>query len=55
MSDKSPIGQVVALFIVGIGEYCVVWFGTDWQKEVERGVERNQEEAKRRALHGVPE
>jgi len=49
------IGQVVALFIVGIGEYCVVWFGTDWQKEVERGVERNQEEAKRRALHGVPE
>ncbi|TFY70742.1 hypothetical protein EVG20_g2271 [Dentipellis fragilis] len=35
------IGQVVALFIVGIGEYVVVWLCTDWEKEVERGIERN--------------
>lgn len=34
------IGQVVALFIVGIGEYCVVWLGTDWEKEVQLGIER---------------
>ncbi|KAJ7600375.1 MOP flippase [Mycena floridula] len=45
------IGQVVALFIVGIGEYCVVWLGTDWDLEVRLGVERNQEEAKRQNLH----
>ncbi|CAA7270499.1 unnamed protein product [Cyclocybe aegerita] len=43
------IGQVVALFIVGIGEYCVVWLGTDWELEVKKGIERNREEAKRRA------
>ncbi|KAJ3512451.1 hypothetical protein NLJ89_g3512 [Agrocybe chaxingu] len=43
------IGQVVALFIVGLGEYCVVWLGTDWDLEVKKGIERNREEAKRRA------
>ncbi|KAJ7493356.1 MOP flippase [Mycena galericulata] len=45
------IGQVVALFIVGLGEYYAVWI-TDWGTEVKRGVERNEEEAKRRALTG---
>jgi len=44
------IGQVVALFIVGSGEYLVVWLGTDWEKEVEFGIERNREDAKRRAM-----
>ncbi|KAK0489016.1 MOP flippase [Armillaria novae-zelandiae] len=44
------IGQVVALFIVGLGEYLVVWLGTDWDLEVQRGVDRNQEEAKRRSI-----
>ncbi|PCH39961.1 MATE efflux protein [Wolfiporia cocos MD-104 SS10] len=47
------LGQVVALFIVGLGEYSVVWLGTDWDKEVQRGVERNREEAKRRRMHEV--
>lgn len=50
MIDFLNLGQVVALFIVGLGEYGVVWLGTDWNKEVERGIIRNQEEAKRRAL-----
>lgn len=36
----SFTGQVVALFIVGIGEYIVVWIGTDWHKEVLKGMER---------------
>lgn len=36
------VGQVVALFIVGAGEYFVVWLGTDWEGEVQRGAERNQ-------------
>ncbi|KAJ7746753.1 MOP flippase [Mycena maculata] len=45
------IGQVVALFIVGLGEYYVVW-GSDWDLEVKRGAERNEEEAKRRSLTG---
>jgi len=44
------IGQVVALFLVGMGEYCAVWLGTDWNLEVRRGIERNQEEAKRQGL-----
>ncbi|KAJ7156908.1 MOP flippase [Mycena crocata] len=44
------IGQVVALFIVGLGEYYVVW-KSDWAMEVRRGAERNEEEAKRRSLH----
>lgn len=35
------IGQVVALFLVGLGEYFVVWLGTDWEKQVQKGVERN--------------
>ncbi|THH12588.1 hypothetical protein EW146_g7558 [Bondarzewia mesenterica] len=39
------IGQVVALFIVGLGEYTVVWFGTDWEKEVQKGIDRNAREA----------
>ena len=43
-------GQVVALFIVGLGEYGVVWLGTDWDKEIERGIERNRREAKQRLL-----
>lgn len=34
------IGQVVALFIVGIGEYIAVWRYTDWEEEVRRGIER---------------
>ncbi|THH07522.1 hypothetical protein EW145_g3322 [Phellinidium pouzarii] len=44
------LGQVVALFIVGIGLYVVVWRGTDWEKEVQRGIERNKanDDAKRR-------
>jgi multidrug resistance protein, MATE family len=39
------------LFIVGFGEYAVVWFGTDWDKEIQKGVERNREQAKIRSLH----
>lgn len=49
------VGQVVALFIVGLGEYAAVWLGTDWEKEVKKGVERNREEAKRRLAHGTHE
>ncbi|KAH9890097.1 MOP flippase [Cubamyces lactineus] len=45
------IGQVIALFIVGLSEYAVVWLGTDWEKEVQRGYERNQAEAKRRQMY----
>ncbi|KAI0343818.1 MATE efflux family protein [Trametopsis cervina] len=45
------IGQVVALFIVGLGEYAVVWLGTDWDSEIEKGIERNREEAKRRLTY----
>lgn len=48
---KGRTGQVVALFIVGLGEYAVVWLGTDWEREVQRGIDRNKEEAKRRRLH----
>jgi len=40
------IGQVVGLFIVGIGEYFVVWLGTDWELEIKKGIERNRDEAK---------
>jgi MATE family multidrug resistance protein len=43
------IGQVIGLFLVGIGEYLVVCI-TDWDKEISRAVERNEEEAKRRAV-----
>ncbi|CCM05438.1 uncharacterized protein FIBRA_07657 [Fibroporia radiculosa] len=45
------IGQVVALLIVGLGEYAVVWLGTDWEKEVQLGIQRNAEEAKHRRDH----
>ncbi|KAI0662321.1 MATE efflux family protein [Cubamyces menziesii] len=45
------IGQVIALFIVGLSEYAVVWLGTDWEKEIQRGFERNQAEAKRRQMY----
>jgi len=38
------IGQVVALFTVGTCEYAVVWLGTDWDHEVEKGVWRNNQE-----------
>lgn len=38
------IGQVVALFIVGSCEYAVVWLGTDWEHEVEKGIRRNNPE-----------
>ena len=44
-------GQVVALFIVGFGEYAVVWLGTDWNKEVQKGIDRNKEQAQARRLH----
>ena len=42
------LGQVVGLFIVGIGEYFMVWLGTDWDLEVKKGIERNREEAENR-------
>ena len=51
LSDCSVLGQVLGLFVVGIGEYGAVWLGTDWDKEVQRGKERNLLEAKRQALH----
>ncbi|EPQ52991.1 MOP flippase [Gloeophyllum trabeum ATCC 11539] len=44
------IGQVVGLFIVGLGLYGVVWLKTDWELEVRKGIERNLQEAKRRAV-----
>ncbi|KAG8221086.1 MOP flippase [Butyriboletus roseoflavus] len=44
------IGQVIGLFIVGISEYGVICFGTDWDDEVQKGIIRNAEEAKQRAL-----
>lgn len=34
----------MALFIVGTCEYVVVWLGTDWDHEVEKGVWRNNQE-----------
>ncbi|KAF9078281.1 MATE efflux family protein [Rhodocollybia butyracea] len=43
------IGQVVGLTIVGLCEYGAIWLGTDWDREVAKGVERNEEEAKRQA------
>lgn len=44
------LGQVIGLFTVGTAEYVVVWLGTNWDKEVEKSMFRNAEEAKRRAL-----
>ncbi|KAF9262530.1 MOP flippase [Marasmius fiardii PR-910] len=38
------IGQVVGLTIVGICEFFVIWIGTDWEMEVEKGIDRNREE-----------
>ncbi|KAJ4481213.1 MOP flippase [Lentinula aciculospora] len=43
------IGQVVGLTVVGISEYAAIWLGTDWDHEIEKGVRRNSEEAKRLA------
>ena len=43
---------MVALFIVGFGEYAVVWLGTDWNKEVQKGIERNIQQAKIQAMSG---
>ena len=45
-----PLGQVVGLFIVGIGEYFMVWLGTDWDVEIKKGIERNREEARNRPV-----
>ena len=49
------IGQVVALFIVGIGLYFVVWKRTDWEKEVARGIERNRTDELARQGHYIEE
>ncbi|KAH9009905.1 MOP flippase [Lactarius pseudohatsudake] len=38
------IGQVFALFVVGTCEYAVVWLGTDWEYEIEKGIRRNNPE-----------
>jgi len=43
-------GQVLGLFIVGLGEYGVVWLATDWNKEVQRCIDRNLLEAKQQVL-----
>lgn len=48
--DQCSTGQVIGLFIVGISEYGVICFGTDWDEEVQKGITRNAEEAKQRAL-----
>ena len=37
-------GQVFALFVVGSCEYAVVWLGTNWEHEVEKGIRRNNPE-----------
>lgn len=44
------LGQVLGLFIVGLGEYGVVWLATDWNKEVQRSKDRNLLEAKQQAF-----
>lgn len=54
LMSRLSTGQVVALFIVGFGEYAVVWLGTDWDKEVQKGIQRNAEQAKIRSLHSEP-
>jgi MATE family multidrug resistance protein len=41
------IGQVVALFLVGLSEYGVVWLGTNWDKEIEKAMKRVALEAER--------
>ncbi|KIK65104.1 hypothetical protein GYMLUDRAFT_240421 [Collybiopsis luxurians FD-317 M1] len=40
------IGQVVGLTIVGLCEYGAIYY-SDWNREVEKGIQRNAEEAKR--------
>ncbi|KZT00436.1 mate-domain-containing protein [Laetiporus sulphureus 93-53] len=45
------IGQTIALTIVGLSEYVVVWLGTEWEREIKLSVERIQAEAKRRQGH----
>lgn len=40
---------MVGLAIVGTGEYGCIWLGTNWDREVEKGIQRNAEEAKRHA------
>ncbi|KAH9920427.1 MATE efflux family protein [Fomitopsis serialis] len=45
------IGQVVALTIIALGEYAVVWLAIDWEREVQLSIERNEAEAKRLHLH----
>jgi MATE family multidrug resistance protein len=44
------LGQVVGLFIVGIGEYFMVWLGTDWDLEIKKGIERNRETGQNRRV-----
>ena len=44
---------MLGLFVVGIGEYGAVWLGTDWDKEVQRGRERNLLEAKRTVINAA--
>ncbi|KAG1857342.1 MOP flippase [Suillus subalutaceus] len=44
------IGQVIGLFTVGLSEYGMVWLGTNWDREIQKGIKRNAEEAKRRVL-----
>ncbi|EJU02482.1 MOP flippase [Dacryopinax primogenitus] len=51
------VGQVIALFLVGFSEYGVVWLGSDWDKEIEKGIERLKGEEVRRsglALSSTP-
>ena len=47
-------GQVVALFIVGSCEYAVVWLGTDWEHEVQKGIKRNNPELFREVSEVCP-
>ena len=54
MTRDCVPGQVVALFIVDFGEYTVVWIGTDWDKEIQTGINRNRDQAKIRALREKP-
>lgn len=47
---SGSLGQVIGLFTVALSEYGVVWLGTNWDQEIQKGIKRNAEEAKRRAL-----
>jgi MATE family multidrug resistance protein len=44
LTDALAAGQVFALFVVGTCEYAVVWLGTNWEHEVEKGIRRNNPE-----------